>query len=155
MLSSWPILILFLFSATGFAQTPGNKAAGEAVYKQRCAGCHEQTNPRIPPRSSLTQMPASRILSTLDFGVMMTVAYPMSRDEREAVAAYLGTDSRGISFPASAYCADRNVTISAKPKSSWNGWSSDANNARFQSVEAAGLSIDQVRQLKLKWAFGF
>ena len=102
-----------------------------------------------------SEMPSSRILSTLDFGVMMTVAYPMSRDEREAVAAYLGTDSRGISFPASAYCSDKSVTISAKPKSVWNGWSPGGNNARFQSVEAAGLSIDQVRQLKLKWAFGF
>ena len=26
------------------AQTPASKA-GEAVYKQRCAACHEQTNP--------------------------------------------------------------------------------------------------------------
>ena len=28
-------------------------------------------------------------------------------------------------------------------------------NARFQSSAAAGLSTDQVRGLKLKWAFGF
>ena len=78
------------------AQTTAPKAAGEAVYKQRCAGCHEQTNPRIPPRSTLNQMPAARILSALDFGVMMTVAYPMSRDEREAVAAFLGTSRPAV-----------------------------------------------------------
>jgi polyvinyl alcohol dehydrogenase (cytochrome) len=142
-------------NAIGFAQGTGPKAAGEAVYKQRCAGCHEQTNPRIPSHSTLSQMPATRILSTLDFGVMMTVAYPMSRDEREAVAAYLGTDARSVSFPASAYCNDRTVAIPAKPKASWNGWSPGANNARFQSAELAGLRIDQVRDLKIKWAFGF
>ena len=143
------------YGVIGSAQTAGAKAAGEAVYKQRCAGCHDQTNPRIPSRSALGQMPAARILSTLDFGVMMTVAYPMSRDEREAVAAYVGTDARSVSFPAGAYCSDRTVTISAKPKSSWNGWSPGASNARFQPEEAAGLSIDRIGKLKLKWAFGF
>src|SRR5436853_3271320 len=138
MCSSKPLSILIFTAILGlfgnaavFAQTSGLKAAGEAVYKQRCAGCHEQTNPRIPARSSLNQMPATRILSTLDFGVMMTVAYPMSRDEREAVAAYLGTDSKGVSFPATAYCSEKTVAISAKAKSSWNGWSPDQNNTRF------------------------
>jgi polyvinyl alcohol dehydrogenase (cytochrome) len=137
------------------AQATAPKAAGEAVYKQRCAGCHEQTNPRIPPRSTLSQMPATRILRALDFGAMMTVAYPMSRDEREAVAAYVGTAAPAVAFPPSAYCSNRRATVADHPKSAWNGWSSGANNARYQSAEAAGLSIDQVRGLKLKWAFGF
>src|SRR5947209_6320990 len=110
-------------SSIGVAQTSAAKATGEAVYKQRCASCHEQTNPRIPSRSALSQMPATRILSTLDFGVMMTVAYPMSRDEREAVATYIGTDSPPVRFPAGAYCNDRSVTISARPEAAWNGWS--------------------------------
>src|ERR1700730_16814390 len=90
------------FSVSGLAQTASPKAAGGAVYQQRCAGCHEETNPRIPPRSALNQMPAARILRALDFGAMMTVAYPMSRDERQAVAAYLGTSAPAIVFPPSA-----------------------------------------------------
>jgi polyvinyl alcohol dehydrogenase (cytochrome) len=139
--------------AWGQATPP--KAPGEAVYKQRCAGCHEQTNLRIPPRAALDQMPAVRILRALDFGAMMTVAYPMSRDERQAVAAYIGTSAPAIAFPPSAYCTDRRVTVSDRPESSWNGWSPGSNNARYQSAEAAGLSLDQVRGLKLKWAFGF
>src|SRR5262245_3210382 len=114
---------LALICAVGLSQTSGPKAAGEAVYKQRCATCHEQTNPRIPPRSALSQMPATRILRALDFGAMMTVAYPMSRDERESVAEYLGTNAPAIAYPPSAYCSDRNVTVSAKPKAAWNGWS--------------------------------
>ncbi|HEV3330085.1 MAG TPA: PQQ-binding-like beta-propeller repeat protein [Bryobacteraceae bacterium] len=137
------------------AQATSKRAGGETVYKQRCAGCHEQTNPRIPPRSTLVQMPAARILRALDFGAMMTVAYPLSRDQREAVATYLGTDAPAIAFPPSAYCSDRRVTVSDRPKSAWNGWSASGNNARYQSTEAAGLHIDQVHGLKLKWAFGF
>jgi polyvinyl alcohol dehydrogenase (cytochrome) len=153
-----PVLTVLLgltCGATAFAQTSGPKAAGEAVYKQRCASCHEQTNPRVPPRSALNQMSSVRILRALDFGAMMTVAYPMSRDEREAVASYLGTNTPAISFPATAYCSDRSVTVSAKPKSAWNGWSPGGNNARFQPAPAGGLNIDQIRGLKLVWAFGF
>jgi polyvinyl alcohol dehydrogenase (cytochrome) len=100
-------------------------------------------------------MPATRILRALDFGAMMTVAYPMSRDERESVAAYLGTNALAVSYPVTAYCSDRSVTVSDRPKAVWNGWSSATNNARYQPVEAAGLNIDQVRRLKLVWAFGF
>src|SRR5579871_1530188 len=128
---------------------------GEAVYKQRCAGCHEQTSPRIPPRTALNQMPAGRILRALDFGAMMTVAYPMSRDERQAVAAFLGTNAPASALPPSAYCADRRAVVSDRPKSAWNGWSPEGSNARYQTAQAAGLSLDQVRGLKLKWAFGF
>lgn len=141
--------------AGSFGQTSSARTSGEAVYKQRCAGCHEQSNPRIPPRSALSQMPAERILRALDFGAMMTVAYPMSRDDRQAVAAYLGTNVPVVSFPPSAYCKDRKVVVSEKPAAAWNGWSQSPGNTRYQSAAAAGLSVDEVRGLKLKWAFGF
>src|SRR3954469_9322374 len=138
------VLIWVVTQGLALAATP---PSGEAVYKRRCAGCHEQSSARIPPRHSLQQMPAARILRALDFGAMMTVAYPMSRDEREAVAAYLGTNAPAVAFPPSAYCADRRATVSARTKSFWNGWSPASNNSRYQTAEAAGLSIDQVRGL--------
>jgi polyvinyl alcohol dehydrogenase (cytochrome) len=137
------------------AQSAAPKLSGEAVYQHRCAGCHEQASARIPPRSALNQMPAERILRTLDFGAMMTVAYGMSRDERQAVAAYLGTNAPANAFPSSAYCSGRRAVVSDHPRFFWNGWSPGPTNARYQSAEAAGLSVDQVRGLKLKWAFGF
>ena len=77
-------------AAQGAAAAPGSPS-GEAVYRERCAGCHDLTNARIPRRDALKLMPASRILRALDFGVMMNVAYPMRRDEREAVATLLGS----------------------------------------------------------------
>jgi polyvinyl alcohol dehydrogenase (cytochrome) len=129
--------------------------SGEAVYKARCAGCHEQTSPRIPPRDALRQMPASRILRALDFGAMMTVAYPLPRAEREAVAAYLGIAGAAPGPPPSAFCSDRSVKLADPPRAAWNGWSPGTANARFQPSDAAGLSLDQVRRLKLRWAFGF
>ena len=133
--------------------------SGESVYQARCSGCHEQTNDRIPPRDALQKMPSVRILRALDSGAMMAVAFTMSRDDRMAVASYLGTTASVSTPPASAYCADRGVKLAATAKTSWNGWGPDGgnggSNARFQSGDAARLSIDQVRGLKLKWAFGF
>lgn len=129
--------------------------AGDAVYAKRCAACHDQSDPRIPPRSALQQMPAARIVRALDSGAMMAVAFTIPRDERLAVAAYLGTNAPVAGPPASAFCGDRTVKIAASPKAAWNGWSPGADNARFQAGEAAGLNLDQVARLKLKWAFGF
>src|SRR5579864_749360 len=129
--------------------------SGEAVYQKRCSGCHEQTSPRIPHREALQRMPSARILRALDSGAMMSIAFTMSRDDRMAVASYLGTSAEVAGPPASAFCSDRSVNIPAAPRFVWNGWSPGSNNARFQPADAAGLSIDQVRGLKLKWAFGF
>ena len=85
----------------------------------------------------------------------MTVAYPLARPEREAVAAYLGTPGAAPGPPPSAFCSDRRVKLADTPKTAWNGWSPGSGNARFQPGDAAGLSIDQIGRLKLKWAFGF
>src|SRR5207248_10475341 len=124
-------------------------ASGEAIYQKRCASCHEQPATRAPQVSALKSMSARRILRTLDAGAMMTVAYPMGREEREAVAGWLGTKNGEAAPPAAAFCADRRVTVSDSAKAAWNGWSPSFNNARFQSAEAAGLTIAQLGRLKL------
>jgi len=129
---------------------------GQAVFKQRCAACHEQNNPRIPTRESLQRLPASRILRALNYGAMITVGYTMNMNQREAVANWLGTPGvADTPEPASAFCTDRSVKISANPKFVWNGWSPSASNTRFQTADQSSLTLDQARALKLKWAFAF
>jgi polyvinyl alcohol dehydrogenase (cytochrome) len=142
--------LLHVAVASASAQT-----SGEAVYRERCAGCHEQVSPRIPTRDALQRMSAPRILRALDFGVMMNIAYPLKRDEREAVARFLGTSANEAPPAASAYCADRSVKIAARPARQWNGWSPTDANTRFQPASVAGLTVEQVQRLELKWAFAF
>ena len=129
--------------------------SGEAVYAKRCAICHEQIGERIPSHESLKAMPATRILRALDFGAMMSIAYPLSREEREAVAKFLGTEARDAPPPVAAFCSDRKVSVDDKTKLVWNGWSPAADNTRFQPAGAAGLTVDRLKTLKLKWAYGF
>jgi len=128
--------------------------SGEDVYKKRCSGCHEQVTPRVPPREALQRMPSARILRALDSGAMMAIAFTIPRDERIAVASFLGTKETVAGPPPSAYCSDRTVKLGTNPRG-WNGWSPGVTNARFQPADLAGLTIDGVRKLKLKWAFGF
>ncbi|HXD72853.1 MAG TPA: PQQ-binding-like beta-propeller repeat protein [Vicinamibacterales bacterium] len=104
------LLTILLLAPAAMAQTPPQ---GERVYRERCAGCHDQTTQRIPPKAALQKMPATKILRVLDFGVMMSVAYPLKRDDREAVAKYLGTDAGDAQPPARAYCGDRTVRLKA------------------------------------------
>ena len=53
------------------------------VYIKYCASCHDQAGARIPTREALTKMSPARILRTLDFGLMMSIACPIRCDERE------------------------------------------------------------------------
>jgi polyvinyl alcohol dehydrogenase (cytochrome) len=91
----------------------------------------------------------------MDFGAMNNVASKLRQDEREAVASFLGVPGGNGQPPASAFCSDRTVKITAGGKSEWNGWSPGTNNSRYQSNEASGLALGQVSRLKLKWAYGF
>ena len=76
------VLVGMIFGISGLHAAA---VSGEDVYRARCASCHDQISARIPPRDALQKMSASRILRTLDFGLMMSIAYPMRREEREAV----------------------------------------------------------------------
>jgi polyvinyl alcohol dehydrogenase (cytochrome) len=128
--------------------------AGAEVYQQRCGQCHENsTATRAPSRGALQKMPASRILRTLDFGLMMGVAYPLTREERNAVANYLGTKGPEPGPPPAAFCSAERHPLAAEAADNWNGWSPSPANTRYQPK--GGITKDQVPRLKLKWAYGF
>jgi polyvinyl alcohol dehydrogenase (cytochrome) len=139
----------------------GNAAAavaapsGGATYAKYCASCHDQVGARIPTRDALAEMSPARILRTLDFGLMMSIAYPMKRDEREAVAAFLGKASDDAAPPPSASCtADTQIMTRVSP-ASWAGWGPSQDNARYQTAERSGLRAADIARLELKWAYGF
>jgi len=134
-----------------FAQT----AAGAAGYKKYCAACHDQVTARIPGRDALQKMSSARILRTLNFGLMMSIAYPMRLNERQAVADYLGTKERESGPPKAAFCSADRRPMSGSTAGNWAGWSPLSDNRRFQADQDAALSPSRVSQLTVKWAFGF
>jgi polyvinyl alcohol dehydrogenase (cytochrome) len=139
------------------AQAPAaaTSLSGAQVYGKYCASCHDQVSARIPTRDALTKISPARILRTLDFGLMMSIAYPMRRDEREAVAKFLGTGTDEAAPPASAFCKAERPMLSGARQESWTGWGPSQSNTRFQTAENAGLNAGDIGRLELKWAFGF
>src|ERR1051325_5945543 len=129
-------------------------ASADSLYQKRCASCHDSGDPKVPSRDALKKISVARVARTLDFGTMAGPAGPLNREERESLAAYLGNASITEAPPAKAFCAERTVALDGS-QFAWNGWSPSANNTRYQPAAAAGLGIDQVRNLKLKWAYGF
>ena len=100
-------------------------------------------------------MSPARILRTLDFGPMMSVAYPLKRPEREALAAFLGKGADEPALPPSAMCGPERRILAGNDGTGWSGWSPAPDNARFQPRQRAGLSAADLPRLELKWAFGF
>ena len=129
-----------LFGADVAEAQVAAQPAGAAVYAEHCALCHEQVDERIPHRTALQQLPAERIVRALDAGAMLAIAMTMNRDERLAVAEYLGTDAADTGPSSAAYCADRAVTLGTSPRMSWNGWSPAPDNARLSTGRARRLA---------------
>jgi polyvinyl alcohol dehydrogenase (cytochrome) len=141
-------------SAPALASAP-TSVSGADIYQKRCATCHDQPGSRAPLRDALQKLSVARILRTLDFGLMMAVAYPINRADREALANYLGSKTEEAKLPASAFCT-ANISILSGPASeTWAGWSPSTTNSRYQTAKQAGLAPGQVPHLKLKWALGF
>ena len=141
-------LIVFCASAL-FAQD------GASIYKSRCAACHDAPVGRVPPVAALRKMSVAVILSTLDDGVMKTQAAGLTEGQRQAVARYLGkAEMPGTGALAGLCSADRPARSQSELSANWTAWGAHVDNTRFQSAAVAGLSPEQVPNLKLKWAFG-
>lgn len=144
---------------------------GEALYRTRCAACHDNAQDRTPPRDVISRNSPSFILTAMN-SVMAPMAEGLSEQEKRAIALYLGTDpSQGkpgakrdidphsIWGPPSASmpldgpkCENPPPPIDLSAPQ-WNGWGASITNARFQPNP--GLTPREVRRLKVKWVFHY
>jgi len=152
---------LFLLVLSSAAAAQQNAPSGAAVYKQRCAGCHEGALPRMPTRQALGAMSPEHIESELASFSMRRQGALLSPAERRAVAEFLtgrpaGSYRAAIAIiPKSAYCSTSGAAGDPLNGATWNGWGIDQQNSRHQTAAAAGLTAADVPRLKLKWSFGF
>ena len=138
-------------------------AESAALFSTYCATCHEgpRANLEAPGLEVMRQMSAEQVLESLETGTMRRRAAERSRAQRRALAVYvsgkplLAADSDG-SMPESAFCS---AAPAPRPEPLtgpvWNGWGHGITNTRFQSADAAGMTVDDLPRLTLKWAFGF
>ena len=137
----------------------GTEMAGATQFRAHCETCHGKIA-RAPSLGMLRRMAPERIYQALTTGAMRTEAQEakLTDPELRDIAAWMGGRKlEGESDDAMKMpnrCSS-NPPLTAKDLTlpSWNGWSNDLYNARFQPGKSAALSPAAVARLQLKWAF--
>ncbi len=158
-------------SAQSQSQAPPGPAAGAnlgagtetgiGTFETHCMGCHGNPNvPQAPAPSAIRQMPPERIYDALATGVMKPQGDALTDDQKKMLATFLsgrplGSLKEGDAKDMPNHCASNPPLEDPSSGPEWNGWSPDIVDSRFQDAKGAGLTADQVPQLKLKWAFGY
>jgi polyvinyl alcohol dehydrogenase (cytochrome) len=96
------------------------------------------------------------VLDALEVGAMKFVGFQRTEQERRAIAEFVAGKQfgpEGTETLAGRCNSPGEFNSASGPQ--WNGWGAGLANTRFQSAENAGLTVDQVSKLKVKWAFGF
>ena len=161
--SVFTILVLAVFLGAGADHAAGQTptADDEQVYAMSCARCDDDTLPRMPARHALRERSARQIQTAMTSGVMRQFGTPLSAAKRRAVAEFLSGEPAGTldsplpTMPDTAYGDAGTRTAVDLSAPAWNGWGVDLRNRRFQPAEAAGMTADTVRQLRLHWVLGF
>jgi polyvinyl alcohol dehydrogenase (cytochrome) len=128
---------------------------GAALYKERCASCHDMPAARVPSLDTIKAMSGEAIFNALTSGVMKTRAEGLSTPQIFTLIGYIApTGGSHAAAPTFTPTCKGEAAFRTDPKSpQWNGWSPSLTNSRFQDAASAKLAASDVSKLKLKWAF--
>ncbi|HEY7334447.1 MAG TPA: PQQ-binding-like beta-propeller repeat protein [Bryobacteraceae bacterium] len=140
----------------------------DAMFDQNCASCHEAgsaaNSAKAPDRKAIGKLTTEAIYASLTTGSMKDRAQSLTDPQKRRLAEFLGglrklgAVEAGVETGSAARmpnrCPDNPPLGDIGSSPSWNGWSTDGTNTRFQSSANAGIAAADVPRLKLKWAFG-
>ena len=150
-----PLLLIVVSVTHTFAQTQDvSNQQGEALYKERCANCHDRGVPRAANREALGRLSPDSIRQALTTGAMRTQAEGLSAAQIESLTRLLAA-APASSATADNRCQAATALVDPANRPRWNGWGASAAQHRFQPPAMAQLSAADVPRLRLKWAFGF
>jgi len=128
---------------------------GAAIYKERCASCHDAPQPRVPSLATIKAMSSDAVYLALSSGTMKSRAESLGITDIFALIGYIAPAGSSHQDSAASFAAtcqgDAAFTIDPK-RPQWNGWSPSLTNSRFADAAGAGLTSADVSKLKLKWA---
>jgi polyvinyl alcohol dehydrogenase (cytochrome) len=158
-----------LWISAGYGQSaqqapapPLGTEQGFALFQTRCMTCHGNPSMagRAPDPNVIRQYSPERIYEALTTGPMKAQGASLSDDQKKVIALFmsgrpLGSAKEGDMHGMINQCKGNSPMKDPASMPAWNGWGADLFNTRYQPAHGAGLSADKVRNLKLKWAFGF
>ena len=154
-------MMLAIGVKAALAQAPQPAPTPRAVIDQTCMSCHGSAGvERAPDVITLRQMTPEKIYEALTTGSMRVHVESLPDATRRGIAEWLadrklGSGDVGDASAMRNRCSGRSSAFSMDRVETWNGWGVDLENTRFQPDRAAGLAPNDVRRLKLKWAFAF
>jgi polyvinyl alcohol dehydrogenase (cytochrome) len=136
-----------------------------ASYQQNCGTCHGTTGTvtegkKAPSIAELQELAPERVYSVLNGSAVSAHASLTSFNELQKRQFAEFTSGRpmnsaaGDSKSMTNKCTANPALANPNNGPGWNGWGNQNSNTRMQSDAAAGLTVQQVPNLKLKWAFG-
>jgi polyvinyl alcohol dehydrogenase (cytochrome) len=131
------------------------KHPGKGLFQENCAACHNGGVPKAPQQVWLEMMAPDALLAAMNGGIMSQQSAHLSALQRQQIAEYLTrtllADYKAPAPPVSCNAQFARFDTASLPAKT--GWGHD--NKRFVSAQQAGLTKEQVPQLKLKWAFAY
>jgi polyvinyl alcohol dehydrogenase (cytochrome) len=121
-------LLISILAATLAAQD------GAAIYKERCASCHDAADGRAPKLDALKAMTGEAIYLSLAMGLMKTQAEGLSPQQLFALLAFIAPTGQ-TAIPGSERSCKGDATFHPKLDGpGWNGWSTSVTDSRFQDA---------------------
>jgi polyvinyl alcohol dehydrogenase (cytochrome) len=130
----------------------GATGAAVALYRERCASCHEGGVAGAAHAVTFQLMRPEGMLDAMA-GVMAPQAEGLSGDQRLALAEFL-TGQKLQSEPVAA-CAEGQSPFDFRQPPPLDGWGFGPGNRRFVDGETAGLGAADLPRLRVKWAFAY
>lgn len=129
---------------------------GKAVYDSICASCHEAGVPRAPGSMMLYFMAPQSIYRALTEGVMQPMAAGLNTEQKKAVAEYLtGRELLLEDEPRLLHCEGGAARFDYNQPPNSTGWGMTRGNTREVPSAIAGITRNNITNLKLTWAFAF
>jgi polyvinyl alcohol dehydrogenase (cytochrome) len=128
-------------------------ARGEALYRQRCAVCHDQATGRTPPRLLLGFRSPRAVANALSRGPMRPMAEGLDTSDIAAVVAFLTGSAPGDeAIPTTNRCPHPGPPVAIGPDD-WPQVGRDIAGSRYQAMSR--IRAEDLARLELRWAFAY
>jgi len=127
---------------------------GAALYRERCAACHEQPTGRVPPRVTMLPLTPEYVERILSTGTMKAQATGLTGEQIRSLATFVTRKPFGAHAepdPKANLC--KHATKLQPGSRDWSSWGADYANSRYQ--REPGLTAKEVPRLRVKWVFAY
>jgi len=145
-------------SLTPVAETasPAQTHPGEAPYLAHCASCHDKVMYKAPSRLFLGMTGAQNILDAMNGGIMSEQAAGISPEDRRAIAEFVsGQNMDELAAVRQPPDCDAEHGFDPTITPIATGWGVNPQNTRFQPENTGELTVADVPNLEVKWAFSY